>query len=136
MGLVAPFIVKEPSGDSMEQILEHITVIQDCHNVNTGDYLQMDIRLGPFLPDRTMLPRSPTVDGYYRINILNMGNLALVHHPIHIHGYSFHVVKIGYGELQIDNIDVNCHTDEQKVHYATTIQHGETPLGQTETYQT
>ncbi|KAL4218095.1 hypothetical protein ACF0H5_022831 [Mactra antiquata] len=64
MGLVAPFIVKETSSDNMEQIGEHILVIQDYHNVNTGDYFEMNERLGPFLPDGTMLPFSPKIDGY------------------------------------------------------------------------
>ncbi|KAL4229074.1 hypothetical protein ACF0H5_012113 [Mactra antiquata] len=56
MGLVAPFIVKEPSSDSMGQMREYIIVIQDYHNSKTGDNFEMDIRLGHFLSDGTMLP--------------------------------------------------------------------------------
>ncbi|KAL4218092.1 hypothetical protein ACF0H5_022828 [Mactra antiquata] len=64
MGLAAPLIVKELSSDNMEQIGEHIIVIQDYHNVNTVGDFEMSGRLGPFLPDGTMLPFSPRIDGF------------------------------------------------------------------------
>ncbi|KAL4218091.1 hypothetical protein ACF0H5_022827 [Mactra antiquata] len=64
MGLAAPLIVKEASSDSMEKTEEHIIVIQDYHNSNTGDEFEMSGRLGSFLPDGTRVPFSPSIDGY------------------------------------------------------------------------
>ena len=45
----------------------------------------------------------------------NHGKGSIRHHPIHLHGHSFHVLKIGYGTynqttglLLSENSDINC----------------------------
>ena len=52
-----------------------------------------------------------------QLNLLNLGFMSDIHHPIHTHGYNFHVLKLGYrptndsfahfGPIQ----DVSCNTD-------------------------
>jgi FtsP/CotA-like multicopper oxidase with cupredoxin domain len=49
-----------------------------------------------------------------QITFLSRGFLNIIHHPIHIHGYSVHVMKIGYRQTNEnfdnlgDNTDINC----------------------------
>ncbi|XP_053409258.1 uncharacterized protein LOC128559972 [Mercenaria mercenaria] len=49
-----------------------------------------------------------------QINFLSRGFLNVINHPIHIHGYSVHVLKVGYRQTNAsfanlgDNADINC----------------------------
>lgn len=49
-----------------------------------------------------------------QMNFINMGFLSIVHHPMHVHGYSFHVLKVGYRQTNAsfanlgNNADINC----------------------------
>ncbi|XP_059146111.1 uncharacterized protein LOC131933346 [Physella acuta] len=51
----------------------------------------------------------------YQLILLNMGKGKGFSHPIHLHGHSFQVVKLGYppynettGQIMGDNLDINC----------------------------
>ena len=49
-----------------------------------------------------------------QINLLNIGFFGVIHHAIHLHGYSFHVMKIGYRQTNASlallghNTDIDC----------------------------
>ncbi|XP_060591809.1 uncharacterized protein LOC132746615 isoform X2 [Ruditapes philippinarum] len=85
MGHMNGVSLKLPTVSALTQPKEVTDICAESHNCNAGKFCTCNRPLNVDFGD------------IVQINFVSAGSLNIVSHPIHVHGYSFHVMKIGYG---------------------------------------
>ncbi|XP_053386681.1 uncharacterized protein LOC123538503 [Mercenaria mercenaria] len=105
MGHMNGVSLKLPPVSALTQPTEVTGICDESHNC-TPDKFCSCIR-----------PLNVDFGDVVQINFFSAGRLNIVSHPIHVHGYSFHVVKVGYGHKNASypnygtNENIHCPTD-------------------------